>query len=342
MKIWPKYYYYKKKSLRIFFGFLDFIFVVLGGIKQKKITVDSNDKILIVNFGGIGDIVLTEPFFRAINQTGAEIWCLASPLTGQLLPGYVHRVFFSIPWLSRNGKRLDFFAWLRLLRQLKKEKFTLAVDLKGDPFIIFSLLLLGIKNRIGFINGGLGALLNNGIETDEATHKSLMNLKLLNLLNITNEAPVLNTQNDSKEFDIILHLYTSLEKNWPFNNWQRLIADFYDKQIAVIGGNSSQERLIAESLAGDNVKIFLGLKLEESVKIISKTRLFVGVDSGPAHIAAALGIPVISIFSLANNPVQWAPMGAKIFVFGEVGNFFNSYEKASPEIIQKYIKGLLS
>jgi ADP-heptose:LPS heptosyltransferase len=342
MKIWPAYYYYKKKNLRIFFGFLDFIFVVLGGIKQKKITVDSNDKILIVNFGGIGDIVLAEPFFRAIKQTGAEIWCLASPLAGQLLPDYVHRVFFSIPWLSRDGQRLDFFAWWRLLRQLKKEKFNLAIDLKGDPFIIFSLLLLGIKNRIGFINGGLGALLNNGIETDKAVHRSLMNLKLLNLTNITNEAPTLNTQNDGKEFDIILHLYTSLEKNWPLNNWQKLIAGFYDKQIAIIGGSSSQERLIVESLTGDNVRSFLGSELKESVKLISKARLFIGVDSGPAHIAAALGIPVISIFSLAKNSAQWTPVGAKVFVFGEDGNFLNDYEKAKPEIIQKYIKNLLN
>lgn len=341
MKIWPEYYYYKKKSLRIFFGFLDFVFAILGGIKQKKITVSSQDKVLVVNFGGIGDIVLAEPLFRAINQTGAEIWCLSSPLAGQLLPDYVHGVFFSIPWLSRNGQRFDFFAWLQLLRQLKKEKFTLAIDLKGDPFIIFSLTLLGIKNRIGFINGGLGALLNNGIETDKSVHKSLMNLKMLNLTNTKNEAaPTLNNQNDSKEFDIILHLYTSLDKNWPLSNWQELMACFYNKRIAVIGGSSSQERLIAESLAGDNVKNFLGLKLEESVKLISKTKLFIGVDSGPAHIAAALGIHVISIFSLANNPAQWAPVGAKVFVFGEASNFFNSYEKADPQIIQKYIKGL--
>ncbi|MFH1664555.1 MAG: glycosyltransferase family 9 protein, partial [Candidatus Omnitrophota bacterium] len=55
--------------------------------------------------------------------------------------------------------------------------------------------------------------------------------------------------------------------------------------------------------------------------ILEKASLFVGVDSGPAHISAAAGIPTIVLFSGANDPAQWAPRGKNVrVIFPGLGN----------------------
>ena len=42
--------------------------------------------------------------------------------------------------------------------------------------------------------------------------------------------------------------------------------------------------------------------------------VFVGNDSGPGHIAAALGVPVISVFSGTNDPAEWGPRGPSVVI----------------------------
>jgi ADP-heptose:LPS heptosyltransferase len=47
----------------------------------------------------------------------------------------------------------------------------------------------------------------------------------------------------------------------------------------------------------------------ESAAAIARARLFVGHDSGPMHLAAAVGTPVVAIFAARNIPRQWFPYG---------------------------------
>ena len=47
-------------------------------------------------------------------------------------------------------------------------------------------------------------------------------------------------------------------------------------------------------------------------EIIRGSSLFIGVDSGPAHISAALNVPTIILFSGINDPKQWAPRGSNV------------------------------
>ncbi len=58
--------------------------------------------------------------------------------------------------------------------------------------------------------------------------------------------------------------------------------------------------------AFESFRIFRGAPLNEVKSLIAGAQVFVGNDSGPAHIAAAFGVPVVAIFG-ASNPVTWAP-----------------------------------
>ena len=106
---------------------------------------------------------------------------------------------------------------------------------------------------------------------------------------------------------IVIHPFASrAEKRWPLQNFQ-----------AVAGALPSPVRWLAgpeETLPGAE-------RFEDLYELagwLSTARLYIGNDSGIGHLAAAVGIPVISIF-LVTDPQVWAPRGPQITVLQRPG-----------------------
>jgi ADP-heptose:LPS heptosyltransferase len=92
-------------------------------------------------------------------------------------------------------------------------------------------------------------------------------------------------------------------KTWPAERFRAVASHLrqsFDLQPVFIGG------------PGDDLSAFpewrtvVGAPLDEIKSLIAGATLFVGNDSGPAHMAAAFGVPVVAIFG-ASDPVVWAP-----------------------------------
>jgi ADP-heptose:LPS heptosyltransferase len=99
---------------------------------------------------------------------------------------------------------------------------------------------------------------------------------------------------------IVIHPFASApEKTWPAANFLR-IAQELGRAAVFIGG------------AGDDFAPFRGFEtlagasLGEVKALLAGASLFVGNDSGPAHMAAAFGVPSVVLFS-ASDPIVWAP-----------------------------------
>jgi len=142
-------------------------------------------------------------------------------------------------------------------------------------------------------------------------------------------------------------------KQWPIEHWQELIAQIvldYAAQIVLVG--SPADRVIARAILGEEREIswqrtltacpslsrgraeskagldlFCGdwpavvdwtghLRLAELAALLEECDLFVGADSGPAHLAAAVGAPVIVLWSGTNDRRQWQPYGERVRVIG--------------------------
>jgi ADP-heptose:LPS heptosyltransferase len=74
-------------------------------------------------------------------------------------------------------------------------------------------------------------------------------------------------------------------------------------------------RRITESRAWPNVVDWTGqLTLIETAALIARADLFIGADSGPAHLAAAVGTPAMVLFSGTNRVEQWRPWGSHVTV----------------------------
>ena len=108
-------------------------------------------------------------------------------------------------------------------------------------------------------------------------------------------------------------------KDWGKENWQALLGKIAAEspgRALLLGG--AEEESDASEFAADGWRAHGGgpvvnlcgrLTPRESAAAFARARLFVGHDSGPMHLAAAVGTPVVAIFAARNIPRQWFPFG---------------------------------
>jgi len=108
-------------------------------------------------------------------------------------------------------------------------------------------------------------------------------------------------------------------KDWGRENWRTLLgsiaAVFPRRALLLLGAAEESEasEFAAEGWrangGGPVVNLCGVLTPRESAAAIARARLFIGHDSGPMHLAAAVGTPVVAIFAARNIPRQWFPFG---------------------------------
>jgi len=119
---------------------------------------------------------------------------------------------------------------------------------------------------------------------------------------------------------VVLHTVPGhASKRWEAGYFARVARYLTDeKKLAVLMAGSSRDRGFIRDVmakgAGDAIDISGRTGIAVLGAILEKASLFVGVDSGPAHIAAAAGTPSIVLFSGANDPAVWAPRGEHVKV----------------------------
>lgn len=110
-------------------------------------------------------------------------------------------------------------------------------------------------------------------------------------------------------------------KDWGVENWRALvgrIADEYPRRTLLLVG-APEESAASEFAAtawrlnggGPVVNLCGRLSPRQSAAALQLAQIFVGHDSGPMHLAAAVGTPCVALFAARNIPRQWFPMGAQ-------------------------------
>ena len=109
----------------------------------------------------------------------------------------------------------------------------------------------------------------------------------------------------SREYAVIHAFASSPEKTWPADRFLSLARSLSSQlDIVFIGANNDDLSAFRE------FKIVQGSDLETLKSLLSNASLFIGNDSGPAHMAAALGIPVIVFWGNSNREI-WGPWQAE-------------------------------
>jgi hypothetical protein len=118
---------------------------------------------------------------------------------------------------------------------------------------------------------------------------------------------------------IVMHIGAgSSEKRWPLPLWRGLMGQVQallpDRPIRLIAGEVESDRLTA---AERTMFMSLGgrflFTLDELADVLDSAGAYIGADSGPTHVAGAIGLPTIALFG-PTDPELWAPIGPRVHV----------------------------
>lgn len=320
-------YMFKKKR----YSLLMPVFDILGAliffpiIIFKKNIPRGPKKILVVRLDHIGDFICTTPLLGNLKRhfPGARITVLINSVSKDLAyrdPNIDKVITFSPLYLARGDKTSTLKGLLRVIKDVRNIGFDLGVEPRGDLLSILIMWMGGVKYRVGYGITGGGFLLNKACKYDRSKHVIERNLALLEALDVPityRSAEVYFNEKDKDEIEalarndnfVVLHPFAGAKaKEWPFDNFQKLIDRLKKdgRDILLIG--SKNDRGAFENVIDLRGKI----SLPQLACLISKAGLFIGLDSGPANIAAALNVPSIIICSGTNIPQLWIPNNSNV------------------------------
>jgi ADP-heptose:LPS heptosyltransferase len=103
--------------------------------------------------------------------------------------------------------------------------------------------------------------------------------------------------------------------DWGVENWKalmpRLHEEFPKHSLVFFGAKEdrSPSATVAARWPGNTLNVSGDLSARESAAVMQQSDLFIGMDSGPMHLAASVGIPCVAVFSARNRPGMWFPFG---------------------------------
>ena len=300
-------------------------------------------RILFIKLCCIGDVLFSTPTIRAFRRSfpDAHIAYLIGTWTKDVVSGNPHVnevIIFDAPYL-RVSRIKRMYLTARCIRQLRRKKFDTAVVFHRTASAGLLTYLSHIKHRIGFDYGGRGFAYTAKIFYDDRVHEVDRYLSLAQVVGVEPAGIEMEMQptpaahahaegllSDAgvSEGDVLVAMQPGGGHNpgavmpikqWGWQNFAQLsdeLADKYNAKIILIGGKIDfhlAERILS---ATKNKPINLVGKTTflQLSAVQQRCRLFIGGDSGPLHIAAAVGIPTVGLFG-PSDPRLVAPRGEK-------------------------------
>ncbi len=313
----------------------------------KKATQILNDefqpqnlKVLVIRLDRIGDVVLSLPAVEAIKNRfpNASISMMVRPYTAGLVEGHplVDEV---IPYFYQKKGRHRFpLGYLRLIQEIVKRRFDVVFILHPGIRSFLIPFLAGIPYRVGF-ETRWPFLLTRQVRDrrgEGLKHESEYALDVVRAFGIDppkqkkvfiptypdDEARVsrlIDEISQGKKGEIVaFHAGASCpSKRWPEERFAELgkkVMAQTPYRIALVGGSEEKElsASIKEKLGGNVIDLTGKLNLKELAVFLKRCRLLVTNDSGPVHVAAAVGTPTLCIFGRNRaglGPQRWKALG---------------------------------
>ncbi|MDX6528005.1 MAG: heptosyltransferase [Blastocatellia bacterium] len=320
-------------------------------------------RVLVVRLRSIGDTVLTTPSLLALRRflPHSQIDILLEDWVAPVLEGsdLVDRVIA----IGRDSQT----ARARLARELRVSRYDVVYNLHGGTTATLLTRATGARHRVGFRHYQYARLHNHAAPSPleiwqrPSLHSVEQQLALIgwtgvpvtdrpptqlavtdsSLLSISAKLRGAGFEDEEKSFAVIHPAAAFETKQWATEKFAQVAQALTDRGLIPIAIVSPKEKHLVESLrqqTSARVIALSDLSLPEVTALASRARLFVGNDSGIAHIAAAAGAPCVVIFG-SSNVAHWRPwtMNANEIVREEMpcqpchGYFCAEFEK--PECI---------
>ncbi|MFA5276839.1 MAG: glycosyltransferase family 9 protein, partial [Candidatus Omnitrophota bacterium] len=296
--------------------------------------------ILAIRNDRFGEFLLNIPAIRALKATypGARLTLGVSPQVKELAEcvEYADKV---VVWDDAFKKNL------------KKFKFDTCVILNPAKEAHWISFRAGIPRRVGY-NRKWGILLTHKMKDSKnlgLKHEVEYNLDLVGLIGakISDKSIHLSKlpQHSKLEYAgaIAVHPFTSdTLKQWPVDRFRQLIKRLSEElkdKVLVVGRDEIIGEEYFDSLGDNIINLVNKTSLVELAQILKQCRMLVTCDSGPMHLAAAVGTPVVALFRNdlpGKTARRWGPWGKG----HEVIERNNLIQIEVDEVLNK-IKGIL-
>ncbi len=298
-------------------------------------------RILVIRLRSIGDIVLLTPGLELLKRWRPDlrVSVMVEPRFRALLEGNPDVEELLEPGEGRGWKKIS--SRLRAVRELRRREFSLCLNLHGGPTSAFLARSSGARWKAGFhhfrarrfydflIPDARTLLGQPTLHTAEHQAAAFF---ALGLPRAVVPAPRLFVAPECaawwgrkrqslgippKQDYALLHptaLYAT--KQWAPENFERVGA-WLEKEAGLLplyscGPGESAALEAIERGAGTPVRRLEGASLGQFAAALAGARLFVGNDSGPAHMAGALGRPSVVIFGSSSSTIwgPWPPLAS--------------------------------
>lgn len=316
--------------------------------------------ILVIKMSALGDVMHAIPCADALRKLypTAKITWIVHPQFGAFIPErpivdeviYFDKAEFSKQNLPGKIKRI-----LALRRELKKRNFDLVIDLQGLFKSAVVSLLTGCPTRIGYNDMREGSgLISKAIHgPNDKGHVVQQYLDVIRFLGSKVEEPVfpMPSLQDEKEKmrRILLSEKTEIDwsktvvlvpgagwvtKEWPESYFAKLANQLLaDGQTVILAGGPAEipkADIIANLVTEGKVINLIGkTSLRELAALMGIVVMCIGGDTGPVHIAAAMGCKIIALFGPSSGH-RAGPYGSQVKIISSKVNCCPCFKRECP------------
>jgi heptosyltransferase-2 len=314
----------------------------MSEIQNSKFKIKNLNKILIVRTDRVGDVLLSTPAIKAVRDAypKSHIAFMVSPYARDVVEGnpYLDEVIV----YDKLGSDRGIFGMLRFASKLIKKRFDLAIVLHPTQRAHMAVWLAGIPSRVGY-DTKFGWMLTKRLP--HTKHYGLKHeidnvLDLLKYVGIEAKDRSLCMPVQARCERKVKELFASAgiadkdtvitinpgascpSKRWPADRFASVAAALAAKWNAkIVLISDDKDKVFADKAAAGLKSPCLNLAGMTTVcdlaAVLNRSKLFISNDSGPVHIACAVGTPVISIFGRSDrglSPRRWGPSGQRDMV----------------------------
>jgi heptosyltransferase II len=299
---------------------------------RETTLVTKPEKILIRGPNWVGDSVLAIPAMKAVRERfpDSEITLLVRP--------WVAGLFTSAPFVDNvwsETKPSGLADWMKITREMKSRRFDLGLLLPNSFESALMMFMGGVRHRIGYATDGRQWLLTDAvINARQKRHQVDYYLDLAKALSATAAQPSVEIEATQGERETarkllaaegIRHMEQFLvlnpgaaygsAKRWHedrFASVAETLARRFNFRVAIIGSESERATAVDICERMKNAAALLTGKtsLETLIGVLAESSLMITNDSGPMHIAAALGVPTVAVFGSTDETVT-GPYGPR-------------------------------
>jgi heptosyltransferase-2/heptosyltransferase-3 len=307
----------------------------LGPRPRPAPPLEALREILVLRLDRIGDVLMSLPAIAALRAAAprARLRLAVGRWSESLARGFpVDEVLvWSAPWVGRPAEGAEGLgALFGKARALRKDGLDLALDLQGDLRASLLLWATGAARRVGYANTGGGYLLTDVVPLDETVSWVEQNRRAVAvalaksessgapdtaaLLDILTDADRAFGESFLRETGLLgqgplvgLHPSGGRRiKEWPSALWREVAARLqveHGATVLVTGSAADRDlaRRLAEGLPKPPVDLTGRLDLRQTLAVIARLRLFLSSDTGPMHLACAVGTPSVSVFGPSDS-----------------------------------------